>query len=119
VFREHGDLEDIRPQFSGDEETLAARVVSDAIKDGFVTGELVAGHEAFEVDPAKDATGCGRDAGYAVGVPDVRVDFAVDEFEFVELTDRLAAILDDDPAEFPEGIGIEEAEGGCTVAEDE
>ena len=81
------------------------RSAGDAVEDGFVAGELVTGHQTFEVDPAENATGRRRNSGDAVGMPDVRVDFAMNEFEFIELSDGLAVILDRDTAKFLEVLG--------------
>ena len=54
--------------------------------------------QAGEVDAAEDFAGRGRDAGDAVGVPDVGVDLAVDELELVELGDGLAVVFDGNAA---------------------
>ena len=43
----------------------------------------------------------------------------MDEFEFIELGDRGSVIFDGDAAQFAEGYGIEKAEGGRAVGEDE
>ena len=45
------------------------------------------GEDAGEVDPGEDFAGLGGDAGDAVGVPDIGVDFTLDVFELVELGD--------------------------------
>ena len=117
--RNQGDLEYLRPELSGDKEPVVSGVVRDAVEHGFVVGELAARHQAFEIDPADDTARCWRDAGDAIGVPDVGVDFAVDVFEFVEFLDWLAVVFDGDAAGFVEGFGIEEAQGRGAVAEDE
>ena len=68
-------------------------VVSDAVEHGFVVGELAALHQAFEIDPTDDATRSRRDAGDAIGVPDVGVDLAVNVFELIEIGDWLVLCL--------------------------
>ena len=67
-------------------------VIGDTVEHGLIVGELAARHQALKVDPANDAAGGGRDAGDAVSVPNVGVDFAVDVFEFVEFRYRLAIV---------------------------
>jgi len=48
--------------------------------------------QAGEVDEAEDLAGSGIDAGDAVGVPDIGVDIAVNELEFIELVDGMAMV---------------------------
>jgi len=83
--RNNLDLEELGPEFPGDENAVVRGVVSDAVEDGFGIGAFVVGQQAGKIDPAQHLAGCGRDARDAVGVPDVRVDLAVDVFELVEL----------------------------------
>ena len=85
--RDEFDLEDGGPFFAGDEEEVVLGVVGDAVEDGFVVEVEHGGEEAGEVDPGDDVAVAGRDAGDAVGVPDVGVDLVVDVFEFVEVGD--------------------------------
>src|SRR5580658_4459270 len=113
------DFKDPGPQLAGYEKPVVRLIVRDAVEDGFRAGPVGIGKQAGEVNPAKDASGSGGDAGDAVGVPDVGVDLAVDELELVELGDGDAVVADGDTAEFVEGFGIEEAERGGAVGEDD
>ena len=60
----------------------------------------------------------GGDPGDTVGVPDVGVDFAFDEFEFVELGDFGDAVFDSYLPGFLEAFGVPEAERSGAVAGD-
>ena len=82
--RDELDLEDGGPLLAGDEEAVVLGVVGDAVENGFGAEVDDVGEEAGEVDPGDDVAVAGRDAGDAVGVPDVGVDLAVDVLEFVE-----------------------------------
>ena len=94
-------------------------VVGNAVKHGFVVGVFTRRQQAGEVDPAEDFAGRGCDARDAIGMPDVGVDLAMDEFEFVELGDGFAVVLDGDAAGFVKG-GWGRRSGRCgAVAEDE
>ncbi len=113
------DLEDGGPLFAGDEDAIVFGVKGDAVEDGLGVDALRVGEESGEVDPGDDVAVAGRDAGDAVGVPDVGVDLAVDPLELVELVDDLLAIVDENVAGFAEGVGVAEAEVGGAVAGDE
>ena len=49
---DEGDLEDLGPELSGDEEPVVGCVLGDAIEHRFVICELTSRHQASEVDPA-------------------------------------------------------------------
>ena len=117
--RDEFDLEDGGPLFAGDEEAVVLGVVGDAVEDGFGVELEHGGEEAGEVDPGDDVAVAGSDAGDAVGVPDVGVDFAVDVFELVEEGDGCALVGDGDVADFVEVFGVAEAEGGGAVGGDD
>ena len=85
-------------------------VVGDAVED-IGPGALCWRQQARKVDPAQHSPAGRIDAGDAVGHPHVGVDFAVDEFEFVELVDSLAAIAHRHAAQQSEGVGVAEEEG--------
>ena len=114
-----GDFKNPGPELAGHEEAIVDGVVGDAVEDRVITGDLVARHKAGQVDPAEDAAGRWRDSSNAIGVPDIRVDFAVNEFELVELGDGLAMVFDGDAAKLFEAFGIEETQVSRAVAEDE
>src|SRR3954452_16797374 len=114
-----GNLEELRPQFAGDEEAAVVGVPGDAVEDGFRSGAVGSRQQAGEVDPAEDFARSRRDAGDAVGVPDIGVDLAVDVLDLVDVVDGFSAVLHCQAADFLEGCGIEEAQGGGAVAEDE
>ena len=91
LFFLDADLEELGPEFAGDEQMARLGVVGDSVEHGFGIGNLDVFQKARKVDPAEDPSAAGRDAGDAILVPDVGVDLAFNVFEFVEILDRLIA----------------------------
>ena len=118
-LRDDFDLEDRWPLLAGDEEAVVLGVVGYAVEDRFGGEALLGGEEAGAVDPGEDVAVGGGDFDDAVGVPDVRVDDAVDVFKFVELRDGGGAVVDEEAAGLCEGCGVAEAEVGGAVRSDE
>src|ERR1035438_2039944 len=118
-FGNYFDLEDFGPEFASDEDSIVRRIVGNAVEHGFMVCSLGIGQQAGQVDPSQHDPGCGRDAGDAVGVPDVCVDLAVDEFEFIELSHGSAVIFDHNFPDRAEGGWIEEAQSCAAVAQDQ
>src|SRR6185369_14319116 len=77
-----------RPEFSGDEESTACLIVSDAVQHGLVVLHVAGRQQTSQINPARNAAGLRVDRHYPVVVPDVGVDFAVDVLELVQLVDR-------------------------------
>src|SRR5947209_138601 len=88
------DLEKFRPELAGHEESVALLVVGDAVQDGFLVRDIAGFEQPRHVNPAVDAPGLWVNAYDAVVVPDVREDFALDVFEFVDLFERASAVED-------------------------
>jgi hypothetical protein len=65
------DLKDGWPLLASDEEAIFFGVAGDAVEDGFGVDALVVGEESGEVNLCDDMSFFGRDAGDAVGMPDV------------------------------------------------
>ena len=107
------------PELAGYEEPVVRGVIRDAVEHGLGVGVLIGSKQAGEIDPTKDFSGDGRDARDAVRVPDVRVDFSAHIFELVELGNGRLAVFDHDAARYRECHGIEEAQCGGAVAQDE
>src|SRR6185437_1064928 len=98
------------PELAGYEEAVACGVIGNAVENSFRVGDGAGRKQAGEIDPADDISGGRGDAGDAVLVPDVRVDFTVDVFELVQLVDGGAVVGDGDAADFIEGSWIEKVE---------
>lgn len=116
---DHRDFKDCWLLLAGDEEAAVLGVVRYAIEDGLGGEALRVGEESAEVNPGDNMAVGGRNFGDTVGVPDVAVDEAVDVFEFIELVDKVFAIVDEDVAGFGEGLGVAKAEVGGPVRGDE
>jgi hypothetical protein len=112
------DFKEAGPELAGDEEAVMGCVPGDAVEYSIAVRVLNVRQEAGEVDPAKDVAGLRRDAGDAIGEPDIGEDLAMDVFELIELVDGLAMIADADGALDSEGGRIEKTQSGCAVAED-
>src|ERR1035438_5093331 len=98
---EEFDFEELGPAFAGDEEAIVLGVVGDAVED-IGLGRAIGGSEqTAAVDPADDLAGFGVDAGDAVGLPDVGVDFALHPFELVQFDDGAALLGDGDAKSTP------------------
>src|SRR3954447_12620843 len=76
-------LEQLRPPFAGDEETVVGRIVGNAVEH-VCAGALGGRQQPAEIDVAGDLPARGRDARNIIGLPDVRKDLAFDEFQLVQ-----------------------------------
>src|SRR5690606_9150354 len=75
--------------------------------------------QAVQVDDP-DHTARGRvDAEDVVRLPDIGPDLSVDPFQLVQLAHRAAVQGDGDAARLGEGLGVEEAQGGRAVRQDQ
>ena len=113
------DLEELGPSLAGHEQAVALGVVGDAVEDVGLVVAIGGCQQAAGVDPADHFAGSGVDAGDAIGLVDVGVDFALHPFEFVQFGDRPAIGGDGNAAGFLEGFGIPEAQFGGAIAHDD
>src|SRR5580704_7039584 len=95
------DLEYRWPLLPGNEEPIVLRIVSDSIENGFGIDHLIGRQQACEVDPGNYVPISGRNPREHVRVPDVRVNLAFNELEFIELLDDLAAVFYENVTGFP------------------
>ena len=56
-FRNQPNLEDIRPEFAGDEEPLVVGIVGNAVQDCTGTTLIHGAEQAGKVDPAEHSSG--------------------------------------------------------------
>lgn len=85
------------------------RIIGDAVEDRFGFGFPSSRKQASEIDPGDHMAVLRRDSRNPVGAPDVRVNLALDEFEFVEIVNNFAAIFHHYVVGFLEGVWIAEA----------
>src|SRR6187431_1002924 len=109
------DLEDARPQLAGDEEAIAFGVVGDAVEhvDACLFARI---EQAVQIDPGSDPAGRGGDDRDALALPDVREDLTFHVFELVEPRHRPPAVLDDQRADLPQRLGIDQAKRAAVGA---
>src|ERR1700741_334729 len=81
-------LKKLWPFFPGDEETIGGRIVGDAIEHVGLGSAIGVGQQAVEINDAKDAPGGGIDASDGLALPDIGVNLALDELEFIEQAQR-------------------------------
>jgi hypothetical protein len=72
--------------------------------------------KAGEVDPANHLSALWRDAGDAIGLPDIGENLSLDEFQFIQLVDRLVPIVDFDSTLFRERVAVQNADLSGPVA---
>ena len=93
---------------AGHEQAVGGRIPGDAI-EYVVHPALVARVESTQIEPGDDPAGHGIDTRDSILAPDVRSDFAVDVFEFIQAHDRHPAVRDVHVADEFEIGGIEVA----------
>src|SRR5947209_2718503 len=108
VFGYGRDLEEFRPVFASDEEAVRRGIVGDAVQNIDQGATIHVWQKPGQVDPAEDGAGGGIDTDNLVRLPDIRVDLAVDVFEFIEVGQRNAVVRDADRPYDGEGLRIEE-----------
>ena len=92
------------------------RIVGDAVQNIHGDGTVRLAQQTLEIDPSGDVAGRWRDAGDAVCLPDVGVDFPVDVFEFIQIRYRRCAVLHLQTSDLLKRCRIPEAQGGRAVA---
>src|ERR1043165_7409825 len=112
-------LEKSRPEFSGDEESIACLIVSDAVQHGLFVVNVAGRQQAIQINPARNAAVLRIDRHYSVVVPDVGVDFAVDVLEFVQLFDWQIAVEYCDGLCDLKAVRVEKSDAVRAVADDE
>ena len=78
------DLEKSWPELAGNKDSIRCRIVCNSIEDirrSFLRGL----QQTFQIDPGADISSEWRDAGNAIRLPDVGLDFSLNVFEFVEV----------------------------------
>src|ERR1700722_4062945 len=115
-FQEELDLEDAGPQLPGDKQTLVVWGVGDSVENSPGLEVVDRGQKTGEVDPADHLAALRRDAGDAIRLPNVGKNFSLDEFELVQLVDRLVSVVDFNATLFCERIAVQNAELSGSVA---
>ncbi len=111
------NLKKFWPQFPRDKKPVAGSIVSNSIQHAFFVRGAACLTQSRKVDPSIDAPGIGIDARNALVVPNIREDFALDEFHFIQTVDHATAVQYADG--FPDGerFRIEEANPMATIGE--
>jgi uncharacterized membrane protein len=105
------DLEQLRPEFAGDEEAVTVGVVGDAVQDGAFAMEFALVNDALQIDSSQDLPGVRRNAHNVVRLSDVGVDFTLYPFELIEIFDWPPGLIrHSQAANGMERLGIEEAQ---------
>lgn len=111
------DLEQLGPEFSGDEKAVALNVIGDTVQDGAFAMEFALVNDALQIDPPQDLPGARGNAHDVVRLPDVGVDFTSYPLELIEVFDWPSRLVrDSQAANGPERIGLQEAQVGAAIA---
>ena len=110
MFRNEADLEDTRPQFAGDKQTLSIRIVGNSVQHRARFHVINRAQKAFEINPANNPTTLRRDPGDSISLPHVGENLALHELEFVQLFDGSIAILDCEMPLFLKRAGVQNAD---------
>ncbi len=114
------DLEEFRPVLAGHEESIAVRVVGDAVQHiGLPFHDIRGCEQTGEVDGADDAAVMRIDAHYPIGLPDVGIELPFYPLQLVQILDGLALERYLNPPGRQERLRIQRANLRAAVAHQE
>ena len=83
------DLEQFRPFFARDKESVSLWIVGDAIQDRVRIGQSTFVNNSTQINPAKNLAGTRGNSDDLVCLPNVCIDLSGQIFEFIEVLNRL------------------------------
>ena len=120
VTRLNSNLKQLRPQLTGYEEPILLGIVGNAVQYGAWPIQFPLIDNAVEVDPSQNFPGSRRNTNNLIALPDVCVDLTVNEFEFVQLINRMPRLIGDPNAlRLFESSWIEKTQIGSAITHDQ
>ena len=97
---------------------MAAGVISNPIQHRLWCPLFARRQQAGEVDPSDDVTVDRRYLGNQVGVPNVCIDLAFDEFELIQLINLAVTVSNGNLSDPLKRAWVTKCKRGCSVAGD-
>src|ERR1700733_1390767 len=104
------------PLLPGDEDPIMLRIVSNPVENRFGVDPLGRRHQAGQVNPCDYMSVRRRNPSDHIRVPDIRVNLAFDELQFIEIVDDFVSVRYENVAGFLKSFGIAKAERRAAVA---